>query len=451
VRVPDIHYVRNGGVALAYQVIGNGPMDLVHVPTPWMSNLEVVWDNPLCARYLMNLASFSRLILVDRRGSGVADRLSPGDQPPPEILMEDLGVVLDDARSERAVLFGSGDSGCLCALFAATHPERASGLILQGTAARGTATDDYPWAWSEAQWDSYVAEMTAGWGSDAYAAESLTWLAPSLADDAQQLRWWTRMQRLSASPGSIVPLERIWSQIDIRPILPMVHVPTLVIHRTGDPVESIECGRDVARRVPRARLVELAGNDWPIWAGDQTVLMHEIESFVREIRDDEETLDRVLATILFTDIVRSTARAAELGDRRWGDLLESHHRQVRAMLSRYRGRELDTAGDGFLATFDGPARAIRCAMAIAEAVQTLGLEIRAGIHTGEIEVAQDDIRGIAVHIGARISAMADASEVLVSSTVKDLVAGSGLVFDDRGLHALKGVPDEWRLYRAVSS
>jgi class 3 adenylate cyclase len=349
------------------------------------------------------------------------------------------------------VLFGSGDSGCLCALFAATHPDRSSGLIVHGAAARGTASEDYPWQWSEQQWGAYLSKQAAGWGSTEYAAHTLLLLAPSLADDAGQLRWWTRMQRLTASPGSIGPMERIWSQIDIRPILPMVHVPTIVLHRTGDPNEAVEAGRDLARRIPRARFVELEGDDWPIWAGEQTVLFDEVESFVRGIKADEATLDRVLATILFTDIVRSTARAAELGDRRWAELLEGHHRQVRAILSRYRGREIDTAGDGFLATFDGPARAIRCGSAITEAVRTLGLEVRAGIHTGEIELANDGIRGVAVHIGARIAAMAQASEVLISSTVKDLVAGSGLEFGDCGVHVLKGVPDEWHIYRVLSS
>ena len=444
--IPDVHYVRNGPVTLAYQVLGDGPLDLVHVPTPWFSNLEVIWDNPLCALFLQRLASRARLVLIDRRGTGLADRLAPQDQPPPEVLMEDLAVVLDAVNSERAVLFGSGDSGCLCALFAATYPERVLALIIHGSVARGTAGADFPWAWSEDQWNSYLAELESGWGTSSYAVDSLAWLAPSLAGDASQQRWWTRMQRLSASPGSIVPIEKIWSQIDIRPILPAIHVPTLVLHRTGDPVESVEGGRDLAGRIFGAHFVELPGTDWPVWAGEQTGLNAAIDSFLSDTRESEAALDRVLATILMTDIVGSTKLAAELGDHRWSELFKRHHHQVRSLLARFRGREIDTAGDGFFATFDGPARAIRCAEAIVASVRTIGLEIRAGVHTGEIEIVDETVRGIAVHIGARIAAVAGASEVLVSSTVRDLVAGSGLKFDDRGTHTLKGVPEEWHLY-----
>jgi class 3 adenylate cyclase len=446
VEVPEVRYVRNGDIALAYQVIGTGPLDLVHVPTPWISNLEIAWENPLYARFLRKLASFSRLVLLDRRGTGLSDRLSPHDLPSAEVLMEDLTVVLDAVGSERTVLFGDSDSGCLCAIFAATHPERTAALITQGAAARGTASDDYPWQWSDERWDAYLSAVAMGWGTAEYAAETLAWLAPSLAGDAAQRRWWTRMQRLSASPSSMVAIERIWSQIDIRPILATIQVPTLVLHRTGDPVEDVRAGRDLARRIPGATFVELPGDQWPMFAGDQNAITREIETFVRGIREEEAELDRVLATVLMTDIVGSTERAAELGDRRWGELLEAHNSQVRALLSRYRGLETDTTGDGFVATFDGPARAVKCAAAIVDAVRSIGLEIRAGVHTGEIEVVDDDVRGLAVHIGARIAGMAGAGEVLVSSTVKDLVAGSGLVFEDRGAHSLKGVPDLWRVY-----
>jgi class 3 adenylate cyclase len=403
---------------------------------------------PLYARFLRRLASFSRLVLLDRRGTGLSDRLSPTDLPSLEVLMEDLTVVLDAVGAERTMLFGSSDSGCLCSLFAATYPERTSALIVQGAAARGTASADYPWAWNDEEWDAYLADLERGWGTAEYAAESFAWLAPSLIGDATQRRWWTRVQRLSASPSSMVAMERIWSQIDIRPILASIQAPTLVLHRTGDPVEDVAAGRDLARQIPGARFVELPGDDWPPWMGDQRALIGEIETFVRAIQREHAELDRVLATVLMTDIVESTERAADVGDRRWRGLLEAHYQQVRTLLSRYRGREVDTAGDGFLAIFDGPARAVRCAQAIAEAARTTGLEIRAGVHTGEVELIDNGVGGIAVHIGARIAAMAQAGEVLVSSTVRDLVAGSGLGFDDRGAHDLKGVPDAWRIYHA---
>jgi len=448
-RVPDVHYAHNGDTALAYQVVGDGPADLVYVPQ-WISNLEIVWEHPLYTRFLKRLASFSRLVILDPRGTGLSDRLSTHDLPPLEILMEDLGVVMDSAGSNRAVLFGGGDSGSLCAVFAATYPGRAAGLIVYGTAARGTAAADYPWAWTEAKWDTYLAALSAGWGSADYAAKTTAWLTPSLVNDAGQLRWWTRMQRLAASPNAIAAIERIWSEIDIRPILPSIQSPTLVLHRTGDPVEDVEAGRDLARHIPGAKFVELPGNDWPPWAGDQAAILAEVESFVSGIREEEAKLDRVLATVLFTDIVGSTRKAAEIGDYAWRGLLEAHNKAVRAILARYRGREVDTAGDGFLATFDGPARAVRCAQVIGEAVQALGLEIRAGVHTGEIELIGNDVRGIAVHIGSRVAALAGPGEVLVSSTVRDLVAGSGLVFEDRGSHELKGVPGEWRLFAVIS-
>jgi class 3 adenylate cyclase/pimeloyl-ACP methyl ester carboxylesterase len=447
VNVPDVHYARNGDIALAYQVVGDGPFDLVYAPQ-WISNLEIIWENPLYVRFLEALARFSRLVILDPRGTGLSDRLSQADLPPPEILMEDLGVVMDAADCERAVLFGSSDSGSLCALFAATHPERTTALVIYGTAARGTVTDDYPWAWTVEQWDSYLAALAVGWGSVDYAKETTAWLTPSLIGDAEQVRWWTRMQRLAASPNAIAAIERIWSETDIRPILPAIQAPTLVLHRTGDPVEHIETGRDLARRIPGAKFVELPGADWPPWAGDQKTLLEQVESFVREIRQEEAQLDRVLATVMFTDIVRSTEKAAELGDRAWRHLVERHHATVRALLARYRGREIDIAGDGFFASFDGPARAVRCAQAIVQAVRPLGLEIRAGLHTGEVEMIADRIGGIAVNIGARVGGIAAPSEVLVSQTVKDLVAGSGLEFEDRGEHVLKGVPGAWRLFAA---
>jgi class 3 adenylate cyclase len=446
--VPEVRYARNGDIALAYQVVGDGPVDLVFLPG-FVHNLEITWEHPASARFLRRLSSFSRLILTDRRGTGLSDRLSPQDLPPLEVLMDDLGVVLDAVGSERTVVFGFSDAGCVCALFAATYPERTIGLIAYDTAARGTAAPDFPWQWSEAEWEPYFEELAARWGTTDYARETMAWFNPSFKGDERTVAWWARMQRLAASPNSAVAIERIWHEIDVRPVLPTIRVPTLVMHRREDAIEEIGAGRDFAQRIPGARLVELDGADNAPWAGDQDAVLDEIERFIGRVRDDEADLDRVLATVLFTDIVSSTAKASELGDRRWHELLERHHAEVRTHLSRYRGREVDTAGDGFLATFDGPARAVRCALAIAEGVRQLGLEIRAGIHTGEVQMDGDDVRGIAVHVGARVGAIAGASEVLVSSTVKDLVAGSGLAFEDAGEHELKGVPDRWRLYRVV--
>jgi len=446
--VPDVHYARNGEVALAYQVLGKGPPDLVFVPQ-WIGNIEVTWDNPLYARFLNRLASFSRLILVDPRGTGLSDRLSPSDVPPLEVMMEDLSAVMDAAGSDRAVLFGGSENGALCALYAATYPRHTMALIAYSTAPRGDYGGDYGGHWTENDWEVYLSELAEGWGTPEYVKRTLEWAAPSLAADPEQRRWWTRLQRLAASPNAMLARERVWRQYDIRAVLPTIQVPTLVLHRSGDAVDNVEAGIDLARRIPGATFVELPGDDWLAWAGDQSRLLEEVESFLKGIREEEVSFDRVLATVLFTDIVGSTVRAAELGDARWKELLEHHHAVLRSLLGRYRGTEIDTAGDGFFATFDGPARGVRCAQAITKAVRPLGLEVRAGLHTGEVETIDGHVGGIAVHIGARVGTMAQASEVLVSSTVKDLVVGSGLSFEDRGEHELKGVPETWRLFRVV--
>ncbi|MBA3689941.1 MAG: adenylate/guanylate cyclase domain-containing protein [Actinobacteria bacterium] len=446
--IPEVQYARNGDVALAYQVLGEGPIDLVFLPA-FINNVEIVWESPQYSRFLRRLASFSRLIFMDRRGTGLSDRFSPADLPPLEVLMDDLAVVLDAAGSEHTALFGYSDSGCLCAMFAATHPDRVSALVLYAVAAAGVATEDFPWQWSPDEWDDYFRDLASGWGTRAYADKVVPWFQPSLADDERHKAWWARFMRQAASPNSVEAIERIWHLIDIRPILPTIQVPTLVLHRTDDQVEYVQAGRDVAERIPGARFIELAGGDDAPWAGDQETVLDEVEQFLTGKRHMPE-IDRVLATVLFTDIVGSTKKAAALGDGRWGELLTLHHERVRAELERFRGREIATAGDGFLATFDGPARAVLCGQAIAEAVHDLGIEVRAGAHTGEIELDGDDVRGIAVHIGARVGALAEPSEVLVSSTVKDLVAGSGLSFEDAGEHELKGVPDRWHLYRVVS-
>ena len=448
--VPDVRYVRNGSVALAYQVFGNGPLELVYAPQ-WINNLEVAWSNPLFARFLNRLASFARVVFVDRRGMGLSDRLSATDAPPLETLMEDLRVVIDSAEFTRPVLLGGSDAGCICALFAATHPDRTTALIVYGPEARGTASGDYPWAWTSDEWELHLADMEAGWGTDAYAASTFEWVMPSARADPEQRRWWRTMQRLSATPSSMVAIERIWAELDIRPVLPTIQAPTLVLHRRGDPVERVEAGRDFALRIPGAHFVELAGDDWPVWAGDQSALFDATESFLRGIREEEAELERVLATVLFTDIVGSTEKATAIGDRAWRELVERHHTVVRAMLGRYRGVEQDVAGDGFFATFEGPARGVTCAQAIEDAVRPLEIEVRAGLHTGEVGTAGGKASGIAVNVAARIAALAEPSEILVSQTVKDLVAGSGLRFQDRGSRELKGVEGAWQLYAVAPS
>jgi class 3 adenylate cyclase len=431
-------------------VFGRGPLELVFAPQ-WINNLEVAWSNPALARFLTRLGSFARVLFFDRRGTGLSDRLSAEDVPPLETLVEDLRVVIDAAGFAQPVLFGGSDTGCICALFAATHPDRTSALIVYGPEARGTASRDYPWAWTSEQWQEYLADLETGWGTADYAARTWDWSVPSAKGDPELQRWWRTMQQQAASPNSMVAIERIWAELDIRPILPTIQASTLVLHRRGDPIEHVEAGRDFARRVPDGKFVELAGDDWPVWAGDQHDLFDAIESFLEGIREEEAELDRVLATVLFTDIVGSTEKAALLGDRAWRDLIERHHTVVRAMLGRYRGVEQDVAGDGFFATLDGPARAVKCAHAIIEALRRLDIEVRAGVHTGEIGTAGGKASGIAVNVAARIVTLAEPSQIWVSQTVKDLVAGSGLRFQDRGSHALKGVEGEWHLYAVDGS
>jgi class 3 adenylate cyclase len=447
---PDVHYARNGAVTLAYQVFGDGPLELVFAPQ-YINHLEFAWSNPAVARFLKRLATFSRVLFFDRRGMGLSDRLSPEDVPPLETLVEDLRVVIEAAGFTRPVLFGGSDAGCICALFAATHPDRTSALIVYGPEARGTASSDYPWAWTSDEWQAYLEDLESGWGTADWAARMFDWIMPSAKGDPELRQWWRTMHYQTASPSYLVAIERIWAELDIRPILPTIQAPTLVLHRRGDPVEHFEAGRDFARRIPDGQFVELAGDDWPVWAGDQEALFDAIASFLAGIRDEEAELDRVLATVLFTDIVGSTEKAALLGDRAWGDLIERHHTAVRAMLGRYGGVEQDVAGDGFFATLAGPARGVKCAQAIMEVVRRMDIEVRAGVHTGEVGTAGGKASGIAVNVAARIVALAEPSEVLVSQTVKDLVAGSGLRFHDRGSHDLKGIEGEWHLYAVDAS
>jgi pimeloyl-ACP methyl ester carboxylesterase len=434
---PQTRYAKNGDVNIAYQVLGKGPPDLVFVPG-WVSNIEIFWEEPAFARFFKRLASFSRLILFDKRGTGLSDRVS--EMPDLEVRMDDVRAVMDAVGSERAALFGSSEGGPMCALFCATHPSRTAALIMHGSYARLTAAPDYPWGMSLEESDAFIDDAVVHWGEPV----GVDIRAPSMAQDERFRQWWARFLRISSSPAAFATLSRMNAQIDIRAILPTIRVPTLILHSVNDQCRDIRGSRYLADRIPGAKLVELTGPDHVTFLSDADVVLDEIEEFLTGARQAAEP-DRVLATVLFTDIVGATEKAATLGDRRWHDLLDNHHAAVRRELGRFRGREIDTAGDGFLAAFDGPARAVRCACSISDAVRPLGIEVRAGLHTGECEVMGDKLGGIAVHIGARVAALASASEVLVSSTVRDLVAGSGLTFRDRGVRALKGVPGNWQL------
>jgi class 3 adenylate cyclase/alpha-beta hydrolase superfamily lysophospholipase len=438
------------GVHIAYQAVGEGPVDVVFV-LGWTSHIELLWAEPSLARFLSRLASFSRLILFDKRGMGLSDRVPDDRLPSLEVRMGDALAVMDAAGSERAVVCGISEGGPMATLFAATYPQRTIALILFGTSACWKPTNDYPWpVTSDEQFEAFLARMDSLWGTKEFAAqEAHEWAAPSRANDESWIAWFADYLRNAASPGAAVALDRMNRGIDIRPALPSVHVSTLVLAHDGDLAFPIEETKWLAEQIPGARFVALPGVDHLFWVGNQGHLLDEIERFVAEVRDDEADLDRVLATVMFTDIVGSTAKATELGDKAWREVVERHHGAVRALLGRFRGVEIDTAGDGFFATFDGPARAVRCGQAIVEAVRPYGIQVRAGVHTGEVEIIAGKVGGIAVNVGARVAGVAAPSEVLVSSTVRDLVSGSGIVFEDAGQHQLKGLSDHWHLYRVV--
>jgi pimeloyl-ACP methyl ester carboxylesterase len=437
---PETRYARSGDVNVAYQVLGEGASDLVYVPG-WVSNVEINWEEPGYARFLNRLASFARLIVFDKRGTGLSDRVPVHQLPTLEQRMDDVRAVMEAAGSERAALLGVSEGGPMCALFAATYPDRTAGLIMYGTYARRSPAPDYPWGRTLEEHEARLREIEEGWGGPVWLAPR----APSAMDDPRFVDWWARYLRQSASPQAVLALTQMNYEVDVRDVLRTISVPTLVIHRTGDRIMHTDEARYLADTIPGARLALLSGDDHLPWVANQDEILDEIEEFVTGTRPIHEP-DRVLATVLFTDIVGSTERAVQLGDRRWRRLLQEHHDTIRRELDRYRGREIDTAGDGFLATFDGPARAVRCAVGICDVLRPLDLVIRAGIHTGEVELMDSNIGGIAVHIAARVMATAGHGEVMVSSTVKDLVAGSGIEFEDRGTHALKGVPGEWRLF-----
>jgi class 3 adenylate cyclase len=441
---PQTRYARSGDLHIAYQVVGEGPMDLIYVPS-WISQVEHYWDEPMVAGYFRRLTSFSRLILFDRRGSGMSDPVSRA--PTLEEQMDDVVAVMEAAGSDRAAVFALLEGGAMAALFAATHPERTTALVLYEAQPRMSWAPDYDWAMRREEREAYVNNGgLESWG-DGSRIEAVS---PSSAGNVRLQEWYGKLERLSASPGTAARLMMMNAEVDVRAVLPSITVPTLVLHRSGDKMIDIRHSRYLAEHIPGAKLVELPGDDALSFGPEAASELDEIEEFLTGARPAWRS-ERILATVMFSDIVDSTARAAEMGDRRWRDLLGSVEAEVGRELSRFRGRAVKTLGDGFLATFDGPARAIRCATSIRDTARArFGLEVRSGLHTGEVELIGDDVGGIAVHIGARVGSNAGPGEVLVSGTVKDLVVGSGIGFEDRGERELKGVPGRWRLFAVAS-
>jgi pimeloyl-ACP methyl ester carboxylesterase len=431
-------YADSNGFNIAYQVHGEGPIDLVFVPG-FVSHVELIWEEPSVARFFRRLMSFSRLVVFDKRGQGLSDRQ---DRPSTlEESMDDLRAVIEAVGCERPAIFGVSEGGPMSLLFAATYPDDVSGLVLHGTYARMLKAPDFPEGVPAEKFDRWKQRVREEWGSPV----AIEMWAPSAVGDAAFERWWGRLLRTGTSPAGATALMDLYTQIDVRAVLPAIDVPVLLLHRRDDRLIPARQSRYLADHISGARYVELSGADHIPTVGDQDEMLDEIEEFLTGGRRAHES-ERALATVLFTDIVGSTELAARLGDRGWRQLIERHDALVRRQLGLYRGREVKTMGDGFLATFDGPARAIRCAVALRDELLGLGVEVRAGIHTGEVELIGEDVGGMAVNIGARIGALAGAGEVLVSSTVRELVVGSGAQFADRGVQALKGAPGEWRLF-----
>jgi len=440
--VPETRYARSGDVNIAYQVTGDGPIDLVYV-MGWVSNLEAFWQEPSVARFFYRLASFSRLILFDKRGTGLSDRVPIDRLPTIEQRMDDVRAVMDAAGSDRAALFGVSEGGPMCSVFAASFPQRTSALVMYGSYATRVWDPEYPWAPRPEERERWYTMLEQEWGSGA----DVDILAPNADDRFRE--WWSRYLRISASPGAAVALGRMNTAIDIRQLLSAIRVPTLILHRSGDRDIDVGGSRWMAGQIAKATYVELRGEDHLPWVGDQDSILDEVEEFLTGVRRGPDP-DRILATILFTDIVESTLRAAELGDRGWRDLLGQQHSVVRSALERYRGREIPNARDGFCASFDGPARAIRCALAIRDGLRRIGVDVRAGLHTGECEVLGDKLAGVAVHVAARVAASAGRGEIRVSGTVHYLVAGSGIAFQDLGPTELKGVAGVQRLFQVTA-
>jgi class 3 adenylate cyclase len=439
---PEVQYAKSEGGAVAYQTVGREPLDLVFLPE-WMNNLEMQWDDPRLARFPTRLSTFARVLMLNMRGIGLSDPLLEDETTTIEQWMDDIIAVLDEVGSKRAALFGTGIGGSLAMVFAATYPERASALVLLNSTARSSAAPDYPFGIDREWRERTESAMRQSWGQ----AAILQLQAPELAEDDRFREWYGRFERYGASPGMALAVLRMVHDLDVRHVLTAIQCPVLILHRAGDAIVRVEHGRYLAEHIPGARYIELPGEGHAFWSGDPDPILAEVQQFLTGA-PPVAAVDRVLATVLFTDIVGSTETAARLGDTRWTRLLVEYRMLVRQELARFRGREVDMVGDGLLATFDGPARAIRCAAAIRDAVRSLGVDLRAGLHTGEVERRDDGIAGISVHVGQRVQGEADPGEILVSRTVVDLVAGSEIGFEDRGTRALKGVPAEWHLFAA---
>jgi class 3 adenylate cyclase/pimeloyl-ACP methyl ester carboxylesterase len=443
-QTPVTSYASSGDVNIAYQVVGEGDFDVVFIPGA-VSNVDLIWDDPARSRFFERLSRSCRLIIFDKRGTGASDAASVGDL---ETRIDDLRAVMDAAGSRRAAVVGVSEGGPMSLLFAATHPSRVAALVIYGSLPRFLWAPDFPWGQTRAEWDRELEDEIRHWGTIEQAREN----NPDAAE--AELERIARRRRLSASPNAFRQIEVMNQSIDVRDVLSAIGVPTLVLHRTGDQLP-IEGARWTAGQIPGAAFIELAGSEHFPFLGDYEAVVDAIESFLKSVwaRGDweEPEHERLLTTVLFTDIVGSTAKAAALGDRAWAELVIEHHRRVRARLARFRGREIDTAGDGFFASFDGPARAIRCAWAISADMRELDVPVRAGIHTGECEITDGKVAGIAVNIGARVASFAEQNDVLVSQTVHDLVVGSGITFNDRGSHELRGIPGEWRLFAVTGS
>jgi class 3 adenylate cyclase len=437
---PEVQFAKSEGAAVAYQVVGDGLLDVVFLPE-WVNNLEMQWQEPRLARFPTRLSTFSRLVMLNGRGLGLSDPLPQADSPTVEQWLDDVTAVLDAVGSSQAAVLGTGIGGSLAMVFAATYPGRTSALVLVNSTARSSVAPDYPFGITPGWKERTQQEMARSWGR----APILELQAPEIAGDAGFRDWYGRFERYGASPGMALAVLRMVHDLDVRHVLPAIYCPVLVLHRRGDPIVRVEHGRYLAKHIAGAKYIELPGEGHAFWSGDSDRILDEIQEFLTGT-PAVSAIDRVLATVLFTDIVGSTELAVRLGDDRWTKLLDDHRALVRRELDRFRGREVDTAGDGFVATFDGPGRAIRCAAAIRAAVRSIGIQIRAGLHTGEIEMRGSEIAGIAVHIGARVEAEAAPGEILVSRTVVDLVAGAGIQFSARGSHALKGVPGRLDLF-----
>jgi class 3 adenylate cyclase len=443
---PTQYAITREGVCVAFKTLGDGPHSMIFSPG-WVTNLEVLWEWPACARFFERLARRCRLVVYDKQGTGLSDRVATF--PTLEARMDDMHAVMRATGMERATVFGPTQGAALSALFAASFPERVEALITYGAFAKTAPSADWPYGEQPdvADWEERIRE---GWGTPAWTRDfAVDWGVEGLRDDPAFIAWLAKLMRFSATPTAAKAFGTAWDETDVRDVLPSVGAPSLMLYRKGDPEEQAEV-EHTATLLPLARVVELPPDHWSLYIADPEPLAAAIEGFLDGVEEAEASLDRALATVLFTDIVDSTARVAELGDQAWRTIVERHHRMIRAMLARFRGTEVDTAGDGFFATFDGPARAVRCAQACIQAVGSQGVEIRAGVHTGEVETIDGKAGGIAVNIGARVGSKAPPSQVLVSQTVKDLVAGSGLSFEDAGEHQLKGVPERWRLYRVVA-